>query len=298
MLKDVLAKKKLHRISIVSAGVAFYAFIALIPALGAAVAITGLVTDPQVLVDEANAALEAAPAETKAFLVSQIENIASNDGAAGIAAVIGIAASVWSASGAMGHFMEGLNAVYDRQESRSFIVKRGTAVLLMLGALILLAAMVFAMSIVPPLVESFIDSSVVSWVINIGRFVAIGLLFVTGLSVFFRFGPSPDDSRKGELVPGGKASLISVGGAVGTVLMLVISAVFGWTSANLSDFGATYGTLATIIIVLLWLNYMSLSVLLGAEVDAYMRRKAVFDARANAGLDPVRQPSTANVSPA
>lgn len=298
MVKDVLAKKKLHRISIVSAGVAFYAFIALIPALGAAVAITGLVTDPQVLVDEANAALEAAPPETREFLVSQIESIASNDGAAGIAAVIGIAASVWSASGAMGHFMEGLNAVYDRQESRSFIIKRGTAILLMLGALVMLASMVFAMSIVPPLVANLIDSSVVSLVINIGRFVGIFLVFVAGLSVFFRFGPSPDDNRTSELVPGGKASIISIGGVVGTVLALLLSAVFGWTSANLSDFGATYGTLATIIIVLLWLNYLALSVLLGAEVDAFTKRKAVFDARANAGLDPVRQPSTANVSPA
>ncbi len=298
MLKDVLAKKKQHRISIVSAGVAFWAFIALIPALGAAVAITGLVADPQVLVTEAEAALEAAPDETREFLVAQIRNIADNSGAAGIAAVVGIAASVWSASGAMGQFMEGLNAVYDRHESRNFFVKRGTAVLLMLGALVLVAAMVFAMSVVPLLVSNFIENSAVSVVINIGRFVGLGLIVIFGLSIFYRFGPSPDDSRTGELVPGGKAPLISMGGVVGTVLMLVLSAAFAWVSANLSSAGETYGTLATIIIVLTWLNYLALAVLLGAEVDAYLQRKRVFDARAEAGLAPVRQPSTVNVSPA
>ncbi len=288
MVKDVLAKKKEHRLNIIAAGVALFAFIAIIPALAATVAITSLVADPQILIDEATSALEAAPEETKNFLLAQLENIIDDDGAAGVAAVIGVAAAVWSASGALGHFMEGLNLVFGRTESRSFVVKKLTAVALMLGAIVLLAATVFAMSVVPALVSSLVDSDGVSALINIGRFPVLLLVLIAGMSTLFRFGPAPDSNRTNELVPGGRNPIITAGGAAAAVLLLVISALFGWFSANFGSFGETYGTLATIIVVLLWLQYMALGVFIGAEVDAHLRRKRVFDARVNAGLPAVR----------
>ena len=96
LVKDVLAKRKEHRVGIVAAGVALFAFISLIPAMAAAVAITALVADPDVLVAEAEAALEAAPPETGMFLVAQLESIVDNSGAAGVAAAVGIFLSVFS----------------------------------------------------------------------------------------------------------------------------------------------------------------------------------------------------------
>ena len=288
MIKDVLAKKKEHRLAIIAAGVALFGFIALIPAMAAAVAIVSLVADPEILVSEAESALEAAPDETRMFLVAQLRNIAEDGTGAGIAAVLGVAGAVYSASGALGHFMEGLNLVFDRTETRSFIVKKLTAVSLMLGALILLAATVFAMTVVPALVSSFIDSSAISNLINIGRFPVLLLVLIAGLSLFFRFGPAPQSNRPTELVPGGRPPLITKGGAAAAILALVISAVFGWIAGNFGNYGETYGTLATIIVVLLWLQYLALAILLGAEVEAHLRRKKVFDARASAGLPPIR----------
>lgn len=288
MIKDVLARKKEHRLSIVAAGVAFFGFIATIPALAATVAITSLVADPQILRDEASSALEAAPEETANFLLTQLDNIIADDGAAGIAAVIGIASAVWSASGALGHFMEGLNIVFDRTETRSFVTKKLTAVGLMFGAIVLLAATVFAMSILPPLVSNVIDNSAVSALINVVRFPVLLLVLIAGMSTLFRLGPAEDANRANELVPGGSSPIITPGGVVAAVLLLVISALFGWVSSNFGSYGETYGTLATIIVVLLWLQYMALGVLLGAEVDAFMRRKRVYDARVTAGLPAIR----------
>ncbi len=288
MVKDVLAKKKEHRINIVAAGVALFAFLSLIPAMAAAVSITSLVTDPQILVDEANSALEAAPEETRTFLVSQLRNIANDSGAAGAAAVLGIALAVFSASAAVGHLMEGLNIIYGRTESRNFVVKKLTAVLLMLGALVTMALLVFSMAVVPPLVASFIDSSALSALINIGRFPLIAIAMAVALGVLYRFGPAPNIGRSNELVPGGKQPFITKGGIAGMVLVLVFSALLGVAGQFLSLAGEALGTLATIIVVLKWLHLLAQGVLLGAEVDAYAQRQKVWDSRVNAGLPAVR----------
>ena len=288
MIKDVLAKKKEHRINIVAAGVALFAFISLIPAMAAAVAITALVTDPEVLVMEADAALEAAPMETRMFLVSQLNNIASNSGAAGAAAIVGILLAVFSASGAVGHLMEGLNIIYGRTESRNFVVKKVTAVLLMLGALITMAILVFSIGAVPALVSSFIDSAAISWLINIGRIPLLAAAMAIALGVLYRFGPAPDNSRSNELVSGGKQPLITKGGIAGMVLVLGFSAVLGIAGQFLSLAGAAYGTLATIIVVLKWLLLLAQGVLLGAEVDAHTQRAKVWESRTSAGLPAIR----------
>ncbi len=288
MLKDVLAKKKEHRLNIVAAGVALFAFISLIPAMAAAVSITALVTDPQVLVDEADAALEAAPSQTREFLVSQLDDIASNSGAAGAAAVIGILLATFSASAAVGHLMEGLNIIYGRTEARNFVVKKLIAIALMLGALITMALLVFGMTAVPALVANFVDSSALSALFNIGRFPVIAIVLAIALGVLYRFGPTAEVSRGTELVSGGKQPLITKGGIIGMVLVLAFSAVLGVAGQYLSLAGAAYGTLATIIVVLKWLHLLVQGVLLGAEVDAHTQRQKVWDARVGAGLPAIR----------
>jgi len=158
----------------------------------------------------------------------------------------------------------------------------------MFGAIVLVAAMVFAMSIVPAFIDDWFDSSLVKLAVNIGRFVAIGVLMVFGLTLLYRVGPAPDPARKNELVPGGVGPLLSRGALIGTALIVVLSWGFGFFSTNFGSFGETYGTLATIIVVLLWLQLMALAVLVGAEVDAHLGRRRVANSRASVGLPPVQ----------
>lgn len=288
LVAELKTKIKEHRLPIFAAGVAFFAFIALIPALAAAVSITGLVADTDTLTTEVEAALENSPDDTKMFVTSQIEDIASSGSTgAGIAAAIGIAASVFSASGAVGQLMETLNVVFDRRESRNFVVKRLIAIGLMLGALVMVAAMVFTMSVLPAQLNNWVDSSAIRWVISIGRFVALGVLMVAALSFLYRVGPAADSARASELVAGGRAPLVSKGAAVGTALIVFLSWGFGVFVNNFGSYGETYGTLATIIVVMLWLQLMALAVLIGAEVDAALGRQKIYAARRSAGLSAV-----------
>lgn len=282
---ELRSRIKEHRLPIFAAAVAFFGFIAMIPALAAAVSITALVADTDILIAEVDSALEASPEETREFLGAQIRSIAEGgDNSAGIAAFVGIALSLFSASGAVGQLMEALNVVFDRRESRNFVVKRLTALLLLLGTILTLAAMVFAMSVVPALITSFVDSPGVSVLINIGRFVGLGLFMVFALTVLYRFGPSRDGDRERELVPGGKSVLLSKGALLGTILVVVVSWGFGFFANNFGSYNETYGTLAAIVVVLLWLQLLALAVLVGAEAHAIIEQRKIREARANAGL--------------
>jgi membrane protein len=285
LLRDVRAKLGQHRLTIFAAGVAFFAFIAFIPALAAAVSITGLVTDTDVLVEEAQAALRNSPEPTRIFVVDQIRSLADGDATgAGIAATVGILLSVFTASGAISHLMEALNVVFDRRENRRFIAKRSLAVGLLIGAIALIATMVFAMSVLPAQIENWIDASWMRLLVEIGRFALLSIVLVFALSTLYRVGPASHPERERELVSGGVAPVISRGAIAGAVLLVVLSRGFGVFVNNFASYGETYGTLATIVVVMLWLQLMALAILLGAEVDAHLERRRVVEARFAIGL--------------
>jgi membrane protein len=274
-----------HHVPIFAAAIAFFGFVALVPALVATVSITSLVADPDDLISEAESALEAAPDETREFLVSQLDSIAASEGSGvGIAAVVGVALAVFSASGAIGNLMAALNVVFDREEARNFLAKRLLAISLLLGAIILLGAMVVTMTIIPAQLENWVDSGALRGLINVARFVGLGLLMAFGLTVLYRVGPTSVVNASIELLPGGKRDSISIGAIVGTVLFVALSWGFGVFVRNFGSYNETYGALAGIIVVLLWLQLSALAILIGAEIDALRAEIRVEQARRQAGL--------------
>ena len=109
---------------------------------------------------------------------------------------------------------------------------------------------------------------------------------IVALGVLYRVGPASNEERQRELVPGGVGTLISKGAIVGTLLLVLLSWGFGVFVDNFGSYGETYGTLATIVVVLLWLQLMALAVLIGAEVDATAAARRVREARLKAGVSP------------
>ena len=278
---------KAHNLPIFAAAIAFFGFVALVPTLVATVSITSLVADPDDLVAEAESALEAAPDDTREFLVDQLERIVDTDSAGvGLAAGLSVALALFSASGAIGNMMAALNVVFDREENRNFVFKRLLAIGLLLGSIVLLAAMVFTMTIVPELLADWSANDAVKTLLDIARFVGLGLLLVIGLTTLYRIGPAARRANTIELLPGGRQELVSVGAFVGAALFVLLSWGFGVFVRNFGSYNETYGTLAGIIVVLLWLQLVSLAILVGAEIDAVRQKHRVNVARHEAGLEP------------
>lgn len=265
-----------HNAPIFAAAVAFFAFLALIPALTAVIGVYGLVADPDDVTRQISDALSGAPETTRVFLVDQMTEIsAGSSGALGASVAIGILLALFSASGAVANLIKSLNVAYEIEETRKPWTLRGVALLLMIGAIVVLGIVMFLMAALPTVLRDAGDS--LRWALNIGRYPVLGLVMAATLSLLYRLGPDHGGNDR-PLSP----RLFTAGGLLATVLFVTLSALFSFYTANLGSYGETYGPLATIIVLLVWFQLSALSIIIGAELDAELADR---EWRARTGLE-------------
>lgn len=124
--KDIVtrtgAQVKDDNVILMSAGVAFFALLALVPALVAIVSIYGLVADPAEVTSQIDDALAAAPTEVRDLLSQQLISVTEqSSGGLGLGLALGVALALWSASGGMKHLITDINEAYDEEETRGFV---------------------------------------------------------------------------------------------------------------------------------------------------------------------------------
>jgi membrane protein len=249
-----------HNLTLVAAGVAFYAFLALVPMLIAFVSIYGLVSSPEDVTRQVQDLGGSLPAEVQDFLVFQLTSIV-NASSAGVSttAVIAILLALWSASGGMAALITGIHVARERDEPKGLVVKKGKALLLTLGAIVFIGIVIFLVAAVPPLLEDAGLGDAARVAFEILRWPILAVLMIAGVGLLYRF--SVGESARGWL------GFVTKGAVVGTVGWLVVSALFAVYTASFASYGKTYGALASIVVVLLWLWLSCLVVLVGAEVD-------------------------------
>ena len=280
-----------HNAPIFAAAVAFFSFLALIPALTGVIGIYGLVADPNDVTRQITDALSGAPESTRTFLVEQMTDIASgSSGVLGLSVGVSLLLALFSASGAVANLLKSLNVAYDIEETRKPWTLRGTALALMLGGAVVLGVVMFLMAAMPPLLADWGLGDAARWTLNILRYPVLGLVMAATLSLLYRLGPDHRGNDR-PLSP----RLFTTGGLVATVLFVVLSALFSYYTANLGSYGETYGPLATIIVLLLWFQLTALSIIVAPSSTPSCRT-------ANGGSEPVsktpmRQHSTASWLP-
>jgi membrane protein len=256
-LKDRITE---HNLTLVAAGVAFYGFLALVPALIAFVSIYGLVANESDVVRQVKDLGKSLPPEVRNFLVYQLTQIVNASSAGvSIAAIVAIAVAVWSASSGMAALVTGIHIAREREEPKGFVSKRGKAIGLTLGAIVVLGIVLFVIVAVPPLIRHAGLGSAGEWVFRILRWPFLAAVMVVGVAVLYRFAVKDGYGRW--------LGLITPGALVATAGWIVASALFAVYTANFASYGKTYGALASIVVVLLWLWLSALAVLVGAEVD-------------------------------
>ncbi len=271
--KDVLlrtkAEVKQDNMSLVAAGVAFYAFLALIPGLVALVSLYGLIADPAEVARQVEDSTAALPRESREFIQSQLQRITTADPQGlGIGLVVGLASAVWSASAGVRAMMTALNVAYDEQEHRKFIRLRAQSLLLTLGAVVLVLAVMGALVVVPAVLDRIGAGGVGRWTVSIGRWPLLLLAVVGSIAVLYRYGP--DRQRP-------QWRWVSWGAVIATVLWLVGTLLFSLYVGNFGSYNETYGTLAGIVLILLWFYLTAFVVLIGAELDAELEHQTARD---------------------
>jgi membrane protein len=267
--KRVAAEAKKDHLTLISAGVAFYFLIALIPAIAAAVSIYGLVADPAEVAGQIESFLQAAPTAVQDLVTEQAERVAAtSDTAASLSAILSILVALWAASGGCQHLIEAVNAAYDEEDSRGFVKRRGLALAMTLGAIVFLGVAVGTIAVVPALLDGTALGGAAQWAIQIGRWPLLALVVIGALAVLYRYAPDRDEPRW---------QWVSTGAIVATVVWLLASIGFSIYVQNFGNYNETYGSLGAIIIVMLWLFITALSMVLGAEVNAESEKQTRED---------------------
>jgi membrane protein len=256
-------------ISIVAAGVAFYGMLAIFPALAALVSIYALIADPADIQGQLSVIQGVVPGEVYTILARQLQQIAGrSSGALGLGAFIGILAALWSTAKGTKSLIIALNIAYGEEEKRGFIKLNAAALLLTLAAVVFIIIALGLIAALPALFGNLGLPPGMERIISLGRWPLLALLVMIALAVLFRFGPDRDQPRW---------RWVSWGAFAATVLWLIGSALFSFYVANFGEYNETYGALAAVVILLLWLYISAYVILLGAELNAETEHQVGHD---------------------
>ena len=269
---DILTRTKQQlgedNLSIVGAGVAFYGFVAVVPALAATVALYGLVADPAQVADQVTSLATVVPGEALPLLKEQMIRITSDNHAAGISAVIGVLLAIYSSANATKALISGLNIDYDETENRGFLKLSLIAIVLTVGAIVAAALAVGLVAVLPSVLKHMHLTGSKELLLNLARWPILVGGFMAALAVLYRLGPCRHDA---------KWRWVSPGALVAAVLWLLGSALFSLYVSKVGSYDKTYGPLGAVVVFLMWLYLSAFTVLIGAEFNSELERQTKRD---------------------
>jgi membrane protein len=269
VLKRVKTELDDDQVGLIAAGIAFYGLLALFPAITAIVAIAGLVTEPSVLVENADRLAAALPQEAADIIIGQMEAVAgSREGGLGLAAFFGILIAIWSASKGVDNIMRGLNVAYDEEEKRGFIELKLRVLMLTLVVLIGFLTIIALMAVIPIVLEFVRGIPLAETLIIWGRWPLMFAIGVFGFMLLYRYGPSRENAEWAWLAPGA---------LIGCALWVVATLGFALYVRTFGSYNETFGTLAGVVMLLMWLWITAYALLFGAELDAELEAQTSHD---------------------
>jgi membrane protein len=271
VLKRTVAEFRDDNLTDWAAALTYYGILSIFPALLVLVSILGLVgqSATQPLIDNISTV---APGAAQEIVTNAIRNLQRSQGAAGVLFVVGLAAALWSASGYVAAFMRASNAIYDVEEGRPIYKTLPVRIGLTLVLLVLLAISAIGVVVTGGLAERVGDlvgvgeTAVDVW--GIAKWPVLLLIVSFMFALLYWAAPNVKTSGFPWVSPGG---LLAVLGWV------IASAAFAFYVANFGSYNKTYGTLAGVIIFLIWLWISNIMLLLGAEFNAELERRRAIE---------------------
>jgi membrane protein len=251
-----------------AAALTYYGLLSLFPALIAMVSLIGIFGDPKSTTESLTEIItEIGPASAAETFEGPIKSITENSGTAGVALILGLLASLWSASGYIGAFMRASNVIYETPEGRPFWKLRPLQLLVTLTMIILMTLLAVSLVLTGPIVEAVagplgIGSTAVD-VWDIAKWPVMALVFLLMIALLYY--ASPNVKLRG-------FRWVTAGSLVAIVVWIVASALFALYVSNFSSYDKTYGTLGGLIALLVWFWISNLAILFGHQLNAERER--------------------------
>jgi membrane protein len=266
------------RIGLVAAGCAFWATLALFPAISMLISLYGLVFDPQTVEPQLGQLRLLLPPAAFTLIDERVRSLVSRGGTTlGLSLLFSTAFAFWSASTGTKSLLSALNLAYEEEERRGFLRFQAIGLALTLCA-ILGAILGLAILVGLPAAISFVGLSAhASGLLRFGSFAVLVMFLLLALSLLYRYGPSRRAARWHWVTPG---SILA------TVLWLAASALFSLYVGHLASYDATYGPLGAVAGVMMWFWVSAYVVLLGAELNAELELQTTEDTTKGGPLPP------------
>jgi len=252
----------------VAGGVTFYTLLALFPAIGAFVSLYGLFADVAAVEKQLQEMATVFPASVVQIVGEQMLRLAGQEGGKlGVAFVVSLLLSIWSANASMKALFDGLNVAYDEDEKRNFVSKTALTYGFTLCAL-LYAVFIAAVLIAMPIVLERVGLGAISafWIPL--RWLAVWLVTALAFAMLYRFAPCRTRPRWRWVV---------LGALFGAAAWLVGSLGFSIYVNRIAHYDATYGPLGAVIAFMVWVWFSIMTVLVGAELNAEIEHQTAHD---------------------
>lgn len=247
-------------IGVMAAGVAFFSFLSVFPAMSTAISAFGLLADPRAIERQLGALHGLLPPAAMELLTTQLRTlIAAPQAGLGISLAVSLVFTFWSATSGVSTLMSALTAAYDERETRSILTFYAQAFALTIGAGAFALVSLFLIAVVP---------AVIAWLpfpkgwrdaIALIRWPILAALVYVALALVYRFAPSRQIARWHWLAPGTiAAALLWLGGSAG----------FSYYVASFATYNQMYGSLGAVVVLLMWFYVSAFIVLAGAELNS------------------------------
>jgi membrane protein len=269
ILKRAWAENKADNMPIIAGGVAFFGFLSIFPALIAMLSLYGLVATPETVARQVENLSAQLPDAAAQIITEQLNAIVANSGSAlTFGLIVSILAALWSASGGVSNLITAVNLAYDEVETRSFVKLKLMSLGLVLGSIVFVLITFGLIAVVPALLDALPLGVVGTILAQVVRWVLLLAVFAGALAVLYRVAPDRDAPR---------FSWVSLGAVVVTVVWAIVSVGFSLYVDNFGSYDKTYGAIAGVIVLMLWLYLTCYLVLLGAEINAEAEHQTAHD---------------------
>ncbi len=259
--------------TLVAAGCAFYATLALFPAISTLISIYGLAFDVQSVATQLDMMRNLLPPAAFSIIQDRVQELVSEPHSSlTVNLLISTSIALWSASAGIKSILSALNIAYGTSETRNFFVFQALALSLTLGATVeaclgvaTMVALPILFQYLPALLMIEPPPGSMEFVVRMAGLGIMTTFMITAYMILFRFGPSNHHTKWRWVAPGAIAA---------TFIWIAVASAFSYYVANIASYGATYGPLGAFVAIMMWFFVSAWVVLLGAEFNAELEALA------------------------
>jgi len=264
-------------VGLVSAGVAYYGFLAFVPLLGLIVLVYGVVADPQTVVSNVRSMTIVLPPDVASLISDQlIAAVKSTKETKGLGVIVALLVALYGGTNGAGSIVSALNIAYEEKEKRSLgrfyllaaLITLG-AVVLAVVALVATTALAFLGSLVPGISPALLHAG------RVGGYLLMVLVAAGVAATLYRFAPSREHAQWRWITPGSLFAAIA---------WLLLTLLFSFYVTTVTDYNTTYGSLGTVIVLLTWIYLSAYALVVGAELNSEIEHQTAKDSTTGSPL--------------